>query len=295
MFVKYGKEYADICRHIGLCEEAAAVDQEVAAMVEAVETVGWDGEWFIRAFDAYSNPVGSHVCEEGQIFIEPQGMCVMAGIGVEDGKAATALASVEKRLECKYGIVLNQPAYTRYHVELGEISSYPPGYKENAGIFCHNNPWIAAAETMIGHGNRAFEVFKKTCPIYLEDISEIHRTEPYVYCQMVAGRDAATPGEGKNSWLTGTAAWTFTCMSQYILGIQPSLDGLRIDPCIPDTLEHYTVDRAYRGAHYHITIDNHAHAEKGVVSMTVDGAPVAGNVIPLGLSDGKHEVVVTLG
>ena len=171
MFVKYGKEYADICRHIGLCEEAASVDQEVAAMVEAVETAGWDGEWFIRAFDAYSNPVGSHVCEEGQIFIEPQGMCVMAGIGVEDGKAATALASVEKRLECKYGIVLNQPAYTRYHVELGEISSYPPGYKENAGIFCHNNPWIAAAETMIGHGNRAFEVFKKTCPIYLEDIS----------------------------------------------------------------------------------------------------------------------------
>ena len=295
MFVKYGKEYADICRHIGLCEEAATVDQEVAAMVEAVETAGWDGEWFIRAFDAYSNPVGSHVCEEGQIFIEPQGMCVMAGIGVEDGKAATALASVEKRLECKYGIVLNQPAYTRYHVELGEISSYPPGYKENAGIFCHNNPWIAAAETMIGHGNRAFEVFKKTCPIYLEDISEIHRTEPYVYCQMVAGRDAATPGEGKNSWLTGTAAWTFTCMSQYILGIQPSLDGLRIDPCIPDQLEHYTVDRAYRGAHYHITIDNHAHAEKGVVSMTVDGAPVAGNVIPLGLSGEQHEVVVTLG
>ena len=295
MFVKYGKEYADICRHIGLDEEAAAVDQEVESMVEAVETAGWDGEWFIRAFDAYSNPVGSHVCDEGQIFIEPQGMCVMAGIGVEDGKAATALASVEKRLECKYGIVLNQPAYTRYHVELGEISSYPPGYKENAGIFCHNNPWIAAAETMIGHGNRAFEVFKKTCPIYLEDISEIHRTEPYVYCQMVAGRDAATPGEGKNSWLTGTAAWTFTCMSQYILGIQPSLDGLRIDPCIPDQLEHYTVDRAYRGAHYHITIDNHAHAEKGVVSMTVDGAPVAGNVIPLGLSGEQHEVVVTLG
>ena len=202
---------------------------------------------------------------------------------------------MEKRLECKYGIVLNQPAYTRYHVELGEISSYPPGYKENAGIFCHNNPWIAAAETMIGHGNRAFEVFKKTCPIYLEDISEIHRTEPYVYCQMVAGRDAATPGEGKNSWLTGTAAWTFTCMSQYILGIQPSLDGLRIDPCIPDTLEHYTVDRLYRGSHYHITIDNHAHAEKGVTSMTVDGAPVAGNVIPLGLSGEQHEVVVTLG
>ena len=295
MFVKYGNEYADICRHIGLLDEAADVEKEVAAMVEAVETAGWDGAWFLRAFDAYSKPIGSHLCEEGQIFIEPQGMCIMAGIGVQDGKAETALHSVEERLECKYGIVLNQPAYTRYHVELGEISSYPPGYKENGGIFCHNNPWIAAAETMVGHGNRAVEVFKKTCPIYLEDISEIHRTEPYVYCQMVAGRDAATPGEGKNSWLTGTAAWTFTCMSQYILGIQPSLDGLRIDPCIPDTLELYAVDRVFRGKHYHITVNNAAHAQKGVTRMTVDGQPVEGNVIPLNLDGEEHEVVVTMG
>ena len=295
MFVKYGNEYADICRHIGLLDEAADVEKEVAAMVEVVETAGWDGSWFLRAFDAYSKPIGSHLCEEGQIFIEPQGMCIMAGIGVKDGKAETALHSVEERLECKYGIVLNQPAYTRYHVELGEISSYPPGYKENGGIFCHNNPWIAAAETMVGHGSRAVEVFKKTCPIYLEDISEINRTEPYVYCQMVAGRDAATPGEGKNSWLTGTAAWTFTCMSQYILGIQPSFDGLRIDPCIPDTLEHYAVDRVFRGKHYHIIVNNAAHAEKGVAQMTVDGQLIEGNVIPLDLEGEAHEVAVTLG
>ena len=192
-------------------------------------------------------------------------------------------------------IILQQPAYRRYHVELGEISSYPPGYKENAGIFCHNNPWIACAETVLGHGNRAFDVFKKTCPIYLEDISEIHKTEPYVYCQMVAGRDAAIPGEGKNSWLTGTAAWTFTCMSQYILGIQPTLDGLRIDPCIPDSLESYTVDRTYRGVHYHIEINNHAHAQKGVASMTVDGTPVAGNLLPAAVPDTAHTVKVILG
>ncbi len=280
MFVKYGKEYAELCQHIGLTEETAEVEKEVEEMIGAVETAGWDGEWFLRAYDAFSKPVGSHTCEEGQIFIEPQGMCVMAGIGRENGKAGKALESVEKRLDSKFGIVLQQPAYTKYHVELGEISSYPPGYKENAGIFCHNNPWIACAETVLGHGNRALEIFKKTCPVYLEDISEIHRTEPYVYCQMVAGKDAPTFGEGKNSWLTGTAAWTFACMSQYILGIQPTLDGLKIDPCIPEDMDGYTVERMYRGVKYHITVDNSAHVQKGVASVTVDGRTMAGGVIP---------------
>ncbi|MGN0363134.1 MAG: GH36-type glycosyl hydrolase domain-containing protein [Bilifractor sp.] len=290
MFVKYGREYEELCEQIGLTEEAQTVRQDVDDMVSAIEDAGWDGKWFIRAYDAYSHAVGSHTCEEGQIYIEPQGMCVMAGVGLDNGMAETALQSVQERLETKYGIVLLQPAYTKYHVELGEISSYPPGYKENAGIFCHNNPWIACAETMLGHGNRAFEVFRKTCPIYLEDISEIHRTEPYVYCQMVAGKDAPSFGEGKNSWLTGTAAWTFTAMSQYILGIQPAFNGLRIDPCIPDTLESYTVDRIFRGVKYHITVDNHAHVQKGVRSMTVDGVPVCGNVIaPV---KGKEEVDV---
>ncbi len=279
MFVKYGNEYADILRHIGKDERAGQVEEAVALMKRTLETAGWDGYWFIRAFDAYSKPVGSHECEEGQIYIEPQGMCVMAGVGVESGKAKKALDSVKERLDTKYGIVLLNPAYTRYHVELGEISSYPPGYKENAGIFCHNNPWIACAETVLGHGTRAFEVFKKTCPVYLEDISEIHRTEPYVYCQMVAGKDAPTFGEGKNSWLTGTAAWTFTAISQYILGIKPQLDGLMIDPCIPSDLKGYTLVRRFRGVNYHITVDNSAGAEKGVKQITVDGSPISGQII----------------
>ena len=295
MFVKYGLEYADICKHIGLDQEAEEVIAQVEQMRAAILDAGWDGEWFVRAYDAYSNPVGSKVCEEGQIYIEPQGMCVMAGVGIETGQAAKALESVEKRLETEFGIVLNQPAYQRYHVELGEISSYPPGYKENAGIFCHNNPWIACAETMLGHGNRAFSVFKKTCPVYLEDISEIHRTEPYVYCQMVAGKDAPTHGEGKNSWLTGTAAWTFTCMSQYILGIQPTLDGLRIDPCIPDTLEAFACKRIYRNATYNISVDNSAKAQKGVKKMVVNGVEVQGNIVPLSDHCEVYNVQVTLG
>ncbi len=297
MFVKYGREYAELCEAEGLKEEAAAVLAKVDEMIKVVEDAGWDGEWFVRAYGAYSNPIGSKVCEEGQIYIEPQGMCVMAGIGVEDGKAATALKSVEEKLDSKFGIVLLQPAYTKYHVELGEITSYPPGYKENAGIFCHNNPWIVCAETALGHGNRAFEVFRKTCPVYLEEISEVHRTEPYVYCQMVAGKDAPTFGEGKNSWLTGTAAWTFTAISQYILGIQPTLKGLSVNPCIPADWEGYTLDRVYRGMTYHITVDNKAAAQKGVKSLTVDGVSVEGCVIPAEMVTGKKEVsvVVTMG
>lgn len=294
MYVKYGKEYSDLLRATGNTARADEVDKLVADMTAAIEDAGWDGEWFVRAYDANSNPVGSHVCEEGQIYIEPQGMCVMAGVGVDNGKAQKALDSVKERLDTKYGIVLLQPAYTKYHLELGEISSYPPGYKENAGIFCHNNPWIACAEAVMGHGDRAFEVFKKTCPVYLEEISEIHRTEPYVYCQMVAGCDAPSHGEGKNSWLTGTAAWTFTCISQYLLGIQPTLQGLQLNPCIPHDMKGYKLDRTYRGTTYHITFDNAAGVEKGVKSVTVDGAPIEGNILPL--TDKKEvDVVVTMG
>ncbi len=295
MFVKYGKEYAGLCDALHLPEEASDVRKAVKDMDEAIQTAGWDGRWFVRAYDAYSRPVGSHVNDEGQIYIEPQGMCVMAGIGLDNGKAEEALKSVEERLDTRYGIVLLTPAYTSYHVELGEISSYPPGYKENAGIFCHNNPWIACAETVLGHGNRAFEVFRKTCPVYLEEISEVHRTEPYAYCQMVAGKDAPTFGEGKNSWLTGTAAWTFTAISQYILGIQPTLKGLKIDPCIPDTVSGYTVQRTFRNVRYHIRIENPAHVQKGVVSVTVNGKLLEGNIIPPVTGKSEAYVVVQMG
>ena len=295
MFVKYGKEYAGLCDALHLPEEASDVRKAVKDMDEAIQTAGWDGRWFVRAYDAYSRPVGSHVNDEGQIYIEPQGMCVMAGIGLDNGKAEEALKSVEERLDTRYGIVLLTPAYTSYHVELGEISSYPPGYKENAGIFCHNNPWIACAETVLGHGNRAFEVFRKTCPVYLEEISEVHRTEPYAYCQRVAGKDAPTFGEGKNSWLTGTAAWTFTAISQYILGIQPTLKGLKIDPCIPDTVSGYTVQRTFRNVRYHIRIENPAHVQKGVVSVTVNGKLLEGNIIPPVTGKSEAYVVVQMG
>ena len=294
MFVKYGREYAELAALTGDKTEEARVLAEVHKMIAAIEKDGWDGDWFVRAYDAYSHKVGSKDCDEGQIYIEPQGMCIMAGVGVDNGNAKKALDSVKEKLDTKYGVMILQPAYTRYHLELGEITSYPPGYKENAGIFCHNNPWISIAETCIGRGNRAFEVYKKTCPSYIEDISEIHRTEPYVYSQMVAGKDARFHGEAKNSWLTGTAAWTFTNISQYILGIYPTLEGLSINPCTPADFGDFEVTRVYRGITYNIKIKNPNKVQKGVASLTVDGKEIDGNIIPFDPSKKAVSVVATM-
>ncbi len=294
MFVAVGPDYIRMCEQKGLADKAAEAKKAIEEMTEAVLDAGWDGEWFVRAYDAYSNKIGSKECDEGKIFIEPQGFCVMAGIGVEDGRALKALQSVEKYLDTKYGIVLNSPSYTRYHIELGEISSYPPGYKENGGIFCHNNPWVSIAETVVGRGNRAFEVYKKTCPAYLEEISEIHRTEPYVYSQMIAGCDAKNHGEAKNSWLTGTAAWTFYNVSRFILGIKPDYDGLVVDPCLPDDITEFTVTRKFRGDTFNITVDNTAKAQKGVAKLIVDGVEVPfGPIAPVG--NKTREVKVIMG
>lgn len=297
MFVRYGKDYAAICRHRGLEQEALEAEKLIADMEKAVIEAGWDGEWFIRAYDAYGNKVGSNDCEEGKIFIEPQGFCVMAEIGKDQGLCQKSMEAVEKYLDTKYGIVLLQPCYTKYHVELGEISSYPGGYKENAGIFCHNNPWISIAETVIGRGNRAWQVYTRTCPAYIEEISEIHRTEPYVYSQMIAGKDAPNFGEAKNSWLTGTAAWTFLNVSQFILGIRPDYDGLLIDPCIPDHLDGFKVSRTFRGITYNIDIQNPNHVEKGVVKLIVDGQEVNGNTIPFdsGMTGKTVNVTAVMG
>jgi cellobiose phosphorylase len=250
---------------------------------------GWDGAWFRRAYDAFGEPVGSAVCDEGQIFIEPQGICIMAGIGLDDGRAEQALASVTERLATPHGIVLQQPAYSRYYLNLGEISSYPPGYKENAGIFCHTNPWIMIAEAMAGHGDRALDYYLRINPSAREGISDVHRCEPYVYAQMIAGRDAPTHGEAKNSWLSGTAAWNYVAISQWILGIRPDYDGLRIAPMIPESWPGFTAVRLFRGVVYRITVTRQGPGNE--VVLKVDGQPVSGTIIPPPVS-GRAEVEV---
>ena len=295
MFVKYGKEFKEICLRTGREDLAKEAESAVADMYQAVLDAGWDGEWFLRAYDSQSAKVGSKECEEGKIYIEPQGFCVMAEIGKEEGLAEKALDSVHKHLETKYGIMILQPAYTRYHLELGEISSYPPGYKENAGIFCHNNPWISIAEAVLGRGDLAFDVYRKICPSYIEEISDVHRTEPYIYSQMVAGADAARFGEAKNSWLTGTAAWTFVNLSQALLGIQPEYDGLAVNPCLPKNFGDLKIKRRYRDAEYYIDIRKPDGVEKGVAWMEVDGKKIAGNQIPLIPGRKEYHVTVQMG
>lgn len=293
LFVVTGRDYVELCRKIGKNDEANRAEKFVDDMVEAVKKHGWDGEWYLRAYDYYGRKVGSKENEEGQIFIESQGWCTMAGIGMEEGMVRKALDSVKERLDCEHGIVLNNPAFTKYVVDYGEISSYPAGYKENAGIFCHNNPWVIIGETVLGRGNYAWDYYRKICPSYTEEHSALHKVEPYVNCQMVAGKDAAVPGEGKNSWLTGTAAWMWYTISQYILGVKPTYDGLIIDPCIPAEWKHFEVKRRFRGAIYNIIVSNVSGAQKGVKSIMFDGKPVDGNFVPA-CKSGEHEVVVSM-
>jgi cellobiose phosphorylase len=295
LFVVYGRDYIDLCIKSGKNAEADRAQKHVEAMVAAIRKHGWDGEWFIRAYDYYGRKVGSHENEEGKIFIESQGMCTMAGIGQEEGLCTKALNAVKERLDCQHGIVLNYPAFTKYYIEYGEISSYPAGYKENAGVFCHNNPWIMIGETVVGNGDRAWEYYRKICPSYLEEISDLHKTEPYVYAQMIAGKDAFKPGEAKNSWLTGTASWNFYAITQYILGIRPDFDGLLIDPCIPTSWKGFKVTRKFRGATYQIEVVNPNGKSKGVKKITIDDMPYKSNLIPV-FGDGKeHKVKVILG
>ena len=281
LFVYCGRQFVDLLKAKGRMDEMANVEAEIDKMCKAVEQFGWDGEWYLRAYDYYGHKVGSHENEEGQIFIESQGWCGMARIGAELGMPEKALDSAAKLLDSEHGMVLNYPAYTTYHIELGEQSTYPAGYKENGGIFCHNNPWVIIAQTEAGRGNDAWTLYKKIAPAWIKD-QDLHKVEPYVYCQMVAGKEAAKPGEGKNSWLTGTAAWNWLVISQHILGIQPTYEGLRVNPCIPADLKEYTVTRKWRDAEYVITVQN------------PNGKQTPDQPTMLPYAPGRHEVTVIL-
>ena len=295
LFTFAGPEYVALCKKLGDNAEAARAQAELDKMSDIIMKYGFDGEWFLRAYDDFGKKVGSKECDEGKIFIEPQGFCVMSGLGKAEGKDIKALDSVDKYLNSKYGLVLNNPAFTKYYIQYGEISTYPAGYKENAGVFCHNNAWMICAEAFVGRGDKAYEYYSKIAPAFLEDISDLHKTEPYVYAQMVAGKDAKRHGEAKNSWLTGTAAWNFVAISQYILGVIPDYDGLKIDPSIPKTWDRYTITRKFRNDTYNITVTNPDHVSKGVKSVVCDGKAIDGNVLPVFNDGAVHQVTVQLG
>lgn len=294
LFIVCGQDYVTLCRQIGNNQEADRAQSYIDSMIEAVKKHGWDGDWYLRAYDYYGKKIGSNENKEGKIFIESQGWCAMAKVGLEEGMVEKSLDSVKKYLDTPNGIVLNNPAFTEYVVEYGEISSYPAGYKENAGIFCHNNPWIMIAETILGRGDYAWEYYRKICPSYTEEISELHKVEPYVYSQMIAGKDAFKPGEAKNSWLTGTAAWNYYAITQFILGIKPDYNGLEINPCIPSDWKGFEVTRKFRDATYLIDIKN-TGVNRGVKSITVNGKALSGNIIPLQPAGSVNKIEVVLG
>ncbi|MFP4365444.1 MAG: GH36-type glycosyl hydrolase domain-containing protein, partial [Spirochaetia bacterium] len=295
MFCLIAPDFRYICEKKGFYEIAAYSERKRAAIEKAVMEFGWDGEWYLRAYDDAGSPIGTKNAESAKIFSESQGICTMAGIGRSIGCPQKALSSVESYLETEHGIVLIWPAFSSYKPEFGEISSYPPGYKENGGVFCHNNPWIAIGEAGCGNGERAFEVYSKITPAWFEEQSNLHKVEPYVYCQMISGKEAPVPGEGKNSWLTGTAAWSFIAASQYILGVRPDYEGLIIDPCIPKSWEGFTVYRRFRGSDYTIHVRNPERVSSGVVLLKIDGCEIQGNTVPA-FTDGKeHTVEVVLG
>ena len=300
LFTYAGPNYVQILNHLGKTDEAAKAQAEIDKMKKVMMDSAWDGDWFLRAYDAEGKKMGSKECEEGQIFIEPQGFAIMSDIDAEASKKT--LKAIDERLNTQYGLVLNNPAFTKYYIQYGEISTYPGGYKENAGIFTHNTAWIICAAAYAGEGDQAFKYYSEIAPAFTEDTSDIHKTEPYVYGQMIGGKDAGADigkqgdnfGQGKNSWLTGTAAWNMVAISQYILGIAADFDGLKIDPSIPHEWDGMKATRQFRGATYDITVKNPNHVCKGVKSMTVDGKAVDGNVIPV-MDGGKHTVEVVLG
>jgi cellobiose phosphorylase len=294
LFIRAAQDMISMAAH-RQDEDAEQYRQARQQMEEAVWQSGWDGDWFLRAYDDFGEPVGSKYCQEGQIYIEPQGMCIMAGLGMGDGRARQALDAVAEKLATSHGILLHQPAYTRYYVNLGEISSYPPGYKENGSVFCHTNPWIMIAEAMLGNGAAAHDYYLRINPSKREEISEVHRCEPYVYAQTIAGREAATYGEAKNSWLTGTAAWNYLAITQWILGIRPEFEGLRIDPCIPPAWDGLSVARSFRGRQLNIEVHNPSHISCGVSRVEVDGKEIEGNLVRLTGEGGEHQVDVWMG
>lgn len=290
LFVLAAREMEEISRRSGHDEEAIQIYQARLRMEEAVYQFGWDGAWFLRAYDDFGDRVGSNDCTEGKLFIEPQGMCVMAGIGVEDGKAQMALDSVRRHLACRHGIVLLTPAYRQYSLRLGEISSYPPGYKENGSVFCHTNPWVMIAETRVGHGDQAYDYYRRINPSVLEEESEVHLTEPYVYAQMISGFEAIKEGEAKNSWLTGAAAWNYVAITQFILGIRPDYEGLHIEPVFPSTWDNFAVTREFRGVRYEISVQRTGPGNDVVIEA--DGQVLQGKTVPVPTNGAKRVKVM---
>jgi cellobiose phosphorylase len=288
-FVLGANLLSELAKHSGRVLDVEKYKNMADEMKDRINEKAWDGEWYMRAFDDNGAPVGTSETKEAKIWLESNTWAVMTGVA-EGDRAEITLDSIKKHLDTKYGIVLFDPAFTEYHPELGYVSVFPPGLKENAAIFCHTNPWAMVAEAMTGRAANAFKYWKTIAPAANNEIADTHWTEPYVYSQMIAGKAHKDFGQAKNSWLTGTAAWNFVAISQYILGVRATFDGLMIDPCIPAAWKGFTISREFRGVKYNFTVKNPNKSSKGIKKMTVDGKEIKGNVVPI--AKGKIEVNV---
>lgn len=295
MLVGAAYEMAKIAELIGRPADVKKYTEIAEKMKATINKKSWDGEWYVRAYTDQSEPVGSKKCAEGKIYLETQAWAVLSGTA-DETRGKQALDSVHKYLATEHGIQVMTPPYSKFYWQYGSIGVYPGGLKENGGIFCHPNPWAMIAECMLGRGDRAYEYYRAILPAARNKIADLHKTEPYVYCQMIAGKYHQDFGEGKNSWLTGAACWNFVAVSQYILGVRADYKGLLIDPCIPKDWKGFSVKRTFRGSDYYITVRNPQRVNKGVKKVVFDGHTLLSNLLPADPKGGKeHHVEVIMG
>ena len=293
----YGRallEMIDLMDHLGDTAAAEQYRADHAAMKKAVNEAAWDGKWFVRYFEEDGTPIGSHVNSEGQIYTNAQSWNVLSGFA-EGERAEQALESVNEKLNTKFGIKLSTPGYNGFDPSKGGVTTYPPGAKENGGIFLHSNPWVMIAETMLGHGDRAFQYYSQINPAAQNDRIDEFESDPYCYPQNVLGDEHPQFGLARNHWLSGTSSWTYQAATKYITGLLPQHNGLEINPCIPKDWDGFSAKREFRGAIYQIEVKNPEHVSKGVLSVKVDGEPIEGRVVPVFEAGTKHSVEVLLG
>lgn len=287
-------EMIELSQHLGDEESTARYRRYYETMKQRVNEHAWDGEWYVRYFDADGTPLGSHLNAHGQIYTNGQSWPVISGFALPE-RARMALDAVYRRLNTPKGIKLSTPGYNGFDPAKGGITTYPPGAKENGGIFLHTNPWVIIAETMLGNGERAWEYFSQINPVAKNDNIDEYECEPYVFAQNILGDEHPQFGLARNSWLTGTASWAYQAATLYILGIRPAYDGLQIDPCIPRKWDGFRVTRAFRNAIYQIEVRNPDHVCKGARSIRVDGKEVQGNVVPVFCDGQIHRVEGVMG
>ncbi len=269
-----------LARLKGLDADAAWCAEEAERVRAAAEACAWDGAWYVRGISGSGSRLGSAQGAEGRIYLESNVWAVISGAAAPE-RAARCMESVHEHLATMHGLVLSDPPHTVPHPEIGlSLLLYPPGHKENAGIFCHSNAWAIVAECLLGHGDRAYEYYRSYLPARYNAQAEVHQAEPYVYSQFTHGKASPRFGQSRNPWLTGTASWTYFAVTQFILGLQPTPDGLRVDPCIPADWPGFEVRRQFRGKWLTIRVENPAHLSRGVRSLTLNGELIAGNVIP---------------